>query len=115
MEKVPIISKDEVLKVLNDKNYVILNVLSKAAYDDLHIKNSVSMPLDILEMEAPRKLDKNKKYVTYCASSSCGASKRAAEVLIKNGITAFAYEGGIKEWSESGLPVEGKKVFAKSL
>ncbi|MEM3676445.1 MAG: rhodanese-like domain-containing protein, partial [Thermoplasmataceae archaeon] len=111
----PILTKEEVLKLMNDPNFVILNVLSVAAYNDLHIRNSISMPFDILEMDAEKRLDKKKKYITYCASSSCGASKRAARLLIDKGFKAFAYEGGIKEWYESGLPVEGKGTLMKNL
>jgi rhodanese-related sulfurtransferase len=43
--------------------------------------------------------------VVYCASTSCPASKMAAEQLTKLGYTnVSAYEGGLADWKEGGLP-----------
>ena len=58
-------------------------------------------------------LDKERPVVTYCSSSSCGASLTAAAILREHGIDASAYEGGIKEWAEAGLPVEGKLQYSE--
>jgi len=52
-------------------------------------------------------LDKSKEIVTHCSSYECGASRMAAEFLENKGYIAAAYEGGIKEWAEAGLPMEG--------
>jgi len=34
------------------------------------------------------------------------ATKKAAEKLVAKGFKVKAYEGGIKEWSEAGLPTD---------
>jgi len=36
----------------------------------------------------------------------------AADALTKIGLQAEGYPGGIQEWSEAGLPVEGSRVKA---
>jgi len=99
------ISKEE-LQDAND--VIILNVLSREYYEKLHIKGSIGVPLNILKEIAPA-LDKSKSYVTYCAHQQCDASRKAAEFLQEKGFSVKAYEGGIKEWAESDLPVEGTR------
>ncbi len=108
LEKVPLIDKEEVLKNLDSEDYVILNVLAHHAYEKIHIKNSKSVPFDKLEAGDHEEFDKNKRIVTYCASYSCSASKRAAALLMDKGFNVLAYEGGIKEWAESDYPTEGE-------
>jgi rhodanese-related sulfurtransferase len=34
----------------------------------------------------------------------------AADILAQHGFQALGYPGGIQEWAESGLPVEGNQV-----
>lgn len=100
------ISKEELKQAMDNGTVDVLNVLSKDYYDKLHIKGSKSIPLAELK-EKWETLDKSKTYVTYCAHQQCDASRKAAEFLQDKGFTVNAYEGGIKEWAESGLPVEG--------
>ena len=51
-------------------------------------------------------IDKSREVIVYCASVKCDASRRAAEMLTVLGFDVKAYEGGIKEWKEAGLPIE---------
>lgn len=105
---VPVIVKEALLNMLDSENVVIMNVLAKHAYDRLHIKNSISAPYDRLENGEFDNLDRGKRLIIYCASYSCGASKKAAAIMKERGFMVAAYEGGIREWAESGLPTEGE-------
>lgn len=107
MNDVPVMKKEEVLDLLDSSDAVIVNVLASQAYDKLHIRNSVSVPYDRLENGELDDAGKEKKIIIYCASYSCGASRKAAALLREKGIDAYAYEGGIKEWAESGYPTDG--------
>ncbi len=109
-DQIPVLSKEEVLKHLQEGTAVVINVLGRPAYDDVHIKGSISIPLDMVEDGRLDALGESKDVITYCKDSTCLASKGAARILRKHGYNASAYEGGIKEWLESGLPVEGFKV-----
>ena len=104
--KVSVITKDELNKKMQAGESVqIVNVLDPEKYSLGLIKGSKRIPLDKLDARLSE-LDKSKLVVTYCASSDCNASKSAAEKLSAKGFNARAYEGGIKEWKEAGLPTE---------
>jgi len=100
------ISKDELLaKIKNNDGVQIVNVLSPEHYGKGFIKGSKKIPLDQLDNRLSE-LDKAKEVVTYCAGPECNASMKAAEKLAAKGFKVKAYEGGIKEWSEAGLPMD---------
>ena len=95
---------------LNDKmkkgeQFQLLNVLDPQYYSLGVIKGSMKIPLAELAKRSSE-LDKSKEIVTYCAETSCSASRKAAEMLAEKGFKVSAYEGGIKEWTAAKLPVE---------
>ena len=92
-------------KIKNNDGVQIVNVLSPEHYGKGFIKGSKKIPLEQLDSRLGE-LDKTKEVVTYCASSECSASMKAAEKLAAKGFKVKAYEGGIKEWSEAGLPTD---------
>lgn len=105
---VPKIDMIDLLRLMGEHSVTVVNVLGREAYENLRIAGSLWIPFDILEEKGWEMVDREIPVVTYCASSSCGASLTAAAILREHGINAMAYEGGIKEWAEAGLPVEGK-------
>lgn len=118
LDKIPVIAKEELLEKIGSQDYVILNVLAPHAYRRIHIKNSRSVPFDKVEAGELGDVDMSKKVVTYCASYTCNASRKAAAILREKGYNVMAYEGGIKEWAEAGYPTEGEispEEYIKSL
>lgn len=103
MASVQTITKDELSKALGTVQ--VVNVLDPKHYELGLIQGSRKIPLADLDRRAGE-LDKAKEVVTYCASDQCSASKQAAEKLATQGFKVRAYEGGIKEWKEAGLPLE---------
>ena len=101
------ISKEELSRKLGSPGLVVVNVLAPQAYEKIRIKGSISIPRNELETGRWQELDRHKEIVTHCSSYECGASMMAAEFLEKKGYSVAAYEGGIKEWAEAGLPMEG--------
>ncbi len=101
------ISKDELATKMGDGRVIVVNVLKGQAYEKIHIKGSLSIPRMELENGRWQELDRGKQVVVHCSSYSCGASKLAAEFLESKGFDARAYEGGMKEWAEGGMPTEG--------
>lgn len=108
--QINILSKEEVLKHLENGTAIVIDVLARHSYDEIHIKGSVSIPFDKVEDGMLDALDGKKDVITYCKNYTCLASKRAARILMEMGYSASAYEGGIEEWEKSGYPVEGSKA-----
>jgi rhodanese-related sulfurtransferase len=98
------ISHDD-LKTMNEaqhQDFVLINVLSREAFNREHIRTSVNVPVDndnfasIVEAIAG---SKDRNIVVYCASFDCNASSKAARKLEDAGFTkVFDYEGGTKDW-----------------
>lgn len=95
-------------KIEKKSGLVIVNVLDKALYDDCHIKGSIHIPFEMIENEGQRLVDKDAHLVIYCSNYQCTSSEHAAKKLKKLGFADVAvYEGGMAEWYQRGLPVEG--------
>ena len=101
------IAKDEVAARMGSGEAVVVNVLAPPAYDRIRIKGSISIPLSELKRGRWEELDRGKEIVVHCSSYSCSASREAADFLEAKGFRVRAYEGGIKEWAEAALPMEG--------
>lgn len=70
---------------------VILDVRSKAEYQQGHIKGSLNIAVDTLRNNLSKLKDKNKPVITCCASGMRSAS--AKSILLSNGY-ANVYNGG---------------------
>lgn len=106
MTQMKIITKEELIQKLRRREPVqVVNVLDQNGYQLGLVKGSKKIPLAELDQRIGE-LDKSKEVVTYCAGYACSTSKVAAEKLAAKGFKARAYEGGIQEWKEAGLPLE---------
>lgn len=87
---------------------IVVNVLDKKLYDDCHIADSIQLSVDDLDAFA-QSLDPEKaEIVFYCSNYMCTTSFYAAKKLKSLGIKqVWAYEGGMAEWYQAGLPSEG--------
>jgi rhodanese-related sulfurtransferase/peroxiredoxin len=104
------ISKETLQKFQKeDKDLVVIDVLSPKSYARAHVKGSINIPLKELKGKMST-LSKEGKIVVYCANYKCHASTAAAKQLNAAGFKAVHdYKGGIKEWKEAGLPVGGSE------
>jgi len=103
-----VISRDELKsKIDRREKFVLWNTLSKEYYKpEANIPGSKWIPVDKVAEEAKTLKDKNAPIVTYCGGPKCPSSKQAAEKLVSLGFTnVAAFEGGLQEWSEAGLPL----------
>ena len=85
------------------------NVLTKEFYKpEANIAGSQWISVDtITEKLANEKVAvKGETIVVYCGGPQCPSSKQAAEKLASFGyVNVSAYEGGLKDWSQAGLPL----------
>jgi rhodanese-related sulfurtransferase len=110
--EVKMIVKEDLKDVLGSTHDVkILDVRSRGDFEKAHIQGAISLPLSEIEEGSVRMLHKWDFIVTYCTSFDCQASTRAAEKLIALGFSNVVdYKGGIKEYREAGLPIEGAQA-----
>jgi rhodanese-related sulfurtransferase len=111
------ITKEEILEKMKDKNTVVLDVLPQTDYELLRITGSLSLPLvgtrpEKFVKEVEEKYGREKFFITYCSGFPCRHFQEAATALAEAGFKAEGYAGGIKEWAESGFPVEGIQAKA---
>lgn len=80
-----------------EKEIILLDVRTKEEYEAGHIKDSILIPVDNLEVEAEKNLrDKEAPIFVYCRSGN--RSLAAANILIKLGYKSVYNLGGINNW-----------------
>jgi rhodanese-related sulfurtransferase/peroxiredoxin len=104
------ISKETLQKFQKEeKDLVVVDVLSAKSYARAHVEGAINIPLKELKKKMST-LSKDAKIVVYCANYKCHASTAAAKQLNAAGFKdVHDYKGGIKEWKEAGLPIGGSE------
>ncbi len=105
-EPIETISRDE-LKVKLDRGdeFKLIQALNRWAFDAKHIPGS-------LHFDTPDELYKaispDDEVVVYCSNVDCLSSVALYRDLVKRGYrNVRRYSGGLMEWEDSGLPLEG--------
>ena len=92
------ISMKEAEKELQqDPSIVLVDVRSRQEYREVHIPNSLNIPLDQIKMIQEKIRDKNSRLFVYCLSG--GRSATACMYLEKMGYTDVTNIGGISKWT----------------
>ncbi len=95
-------------KLAEGDDLELIEVLGPEDYEDGHIKGAINIPLEKIGKEAKGRFDQDEEIVVYCADFDCPASAKAAEKLDKLGFeNVYDFEGGKKDWRESGNPMTG--------
>ncbi|GAB6156675.1 rhodanese-like domain-containing protein [Desulfosporosinus burensis] len=80
-----------------EKGIILLDVRTREEYIENHIPKSTLIPLNVLRMEASKKLpDKQATIFLYCRSGN--RSRTAGKMLLKQGYTNVFDLGGIIRW-----------------
>lgn len=92
------ITSDEAKKMMETQKAIVVDVRTLEEYNEGHIPNAISVPLEIIENEAEAKLkNKDDLILVYCRSGR--RSREAALKLIEKGYTNVIDFGGIKDWN----------------
>lgn len=104
------ISREELqVMIASGEPFKVVDVLDKEHYEKEHIKGALSLPLNDIAKNASKLLKKDETIVVYCASFDCQASTMAAKKLISLGFKkVLDYKGGLKDYKEANLPLEGR-------
>jgi rhodanese-related sulfurtransferase len=104
-----LVSCEEMKECVDTNCAVIIDARSESDFAAGHIRGAVNIPAENVREKISQKLqDKDQRVITYCGSTDCPRSKKAADALEDLGYTNVgAFEGGVKEWQEAGFPLEG--------
>mgnify|MGYP000953135677 FL=1 len=92
------ITSDEAKKMMETQKVIVVDVRTLEEYNEGHIPNAISIPLETIENKAEVKLkNKDDLILVYCRSGR--RSREAALKLIENGYTNVIDFGGIKDWN----------------
>lgn len=92
-----ITAEDAMDRLNNESDIVLLDVRTKEEYDTGHIKDSILIPVDVLEEQAIESLkDKDATIFIYCRSGN--RSKTATKILLNQGYKNVYDLGGINDW-----------------
>ncbi|MDO5087152.1 MAG: rhodanese-like domain-containing protein [Comamonadaceae bacterium] len=96
----------EAVRLMNREKAVVVDVRESGEYAAGHIAGARHVPLGELEAKLPATV-KNKALPVVLCCASGQRSARAVAVARKLGYeNARTLSGGLKAWSEAGLPVE---------
>jgi len=101
------VSKETLLqKLTSGENIVLVDTIGTFDGNKYKIKGAVTIPYPEV-VDRRNELLGHKEIIIYCKHKRCVASKKTTAALKMLGIpNVKIYEGGIDEWTESGLPVE---------
>lgn len=92
------ITSDEAKKMIETQKVIVVDVRTLEEYNEGHIPNAISVPLETIENKAESKLkNKDDLILVYCRSGR--RSREAALKLIEKGYTNVIDFGGIKDWN----------------
>lgn len=92
---------------LATQSLYVINVLGAKEFDDCSIIGSINVPFEKVA-EYAKTLPKNAEVVIYCSNYMCAASGEAYKIFKNLGFEhVWAYEAGMAEWYQQGLPVKG--------
>lgn len=110
------IDTDELKDMMDSgESFVLVNVLDAGSYEDEHICGSINIPVTQIDEKASGLIGREETVVVYCSGPDCKASASAADKLEALGYRdIWRFEGGIEQWKNSGLCLEGKAYAAKA-
>jgi glyoxylase-like metal-dependent hydrolase (beta-lactamase superfamily II)/rhodanese-related sulfurtransferase len=87
-----------------DSQIKLLDVRSALEFSQVHIKDSINVPIDILFAKINELSQSKQGYIVLCRTGN--RSPMAADMLMQSGIQGVkVMQGGIMRWQKEGLPV----------
>jgi rhodanese-related sulfurtransferase len=99
------ISRDELLKKMEDDEVFLIDVRPAEEFKLGHIRDAVSLPKVELG-ERLQELPDDKEIVAYCRGPLCLMADEAVRILKEKGFNAARLDEGFPEWKAIDLPVD---------
>jgi rhodanese-related sulfurtransferase len=99
------LGSQEAVRLINDREPIIVDLRSSADYKRGHLLNAISLPLARIDSDTGvLGSNKTRPVLVYCGIGSNSAV--AADKLRKHGFTeVYPLRGGISDWTANNLPV----------
>jgi glyoxylase-like metal-dependent hydrolase (beta-lactamase superfamily II)/rhodanese-related sulfurtransferase len=95
--------RDALSLAQKDPQVKLLDVRSALEFSQVHIKDSVNVPIDMLSGKINDLSGSNQTYIVLCHAGN--RSPMAADMLIQSGIHGVkVMQGGMTRWQKEGLP-----------
>jgi len=96
--------KDAQMLAAKNPQVKLLDVRSSLEFSQVHIKDSMNVPIDTLSGKLNDLTQSKESYIVLCRTGN--RSAMAADMLMQSGILAVkVLEGGVTRWQKEGLPV----------
>ncbi|MFH2145150.1 MAG: rhodanese-like domain-containing protein, partial [Candidatus Omnitrophota bacterium] len=87
-----------------DPQVKLLDVRSPLEFAEVHIKDALSVPIDMLAAKINELAQSKQRYIVFCRTGN--RSPMAADMLMQSGIHGVkVMQGGMTRWQKDGLPV----------
>lgn len=97
-------AKDALEKVSKDPKVKFLDVRSPLEYSEVHIKESINIPIDMLASKVRELGQSGETYIVLCHTGN--RSPMAADMLLQSGMRSIkVMEGGMIRWQKEKLSV----------
>ena len=96
---------DELIEKLESGKVTILDVRPESEFNQGHIANAISIPIDELSKRL-KELPKRMEIVAYCRGPFCVYADEAIALLKKAGYKASRLDEGFPDWKLNALPIE---------
>jgi rhodanese-related sulfurtransferase len=84
----------------DNKNYILLDVRSKEAFDKSHAITAVSMPHSDINTDSFKAYNKDTLFVVYCWGPGCNGAAKAGLKISALGFKVKEMLGGIHYWED---------------
>jgi rhodanese-related sulfurtransferase len=108
---IPQIGREELWEAIqHGDELVLVDALAPMSYAHSHLPGAINLIPERVEDEARRRIpDLDADVVVYCANEECESSVEVAEGLLALGYRRVRhYAGGKSDWTDAGLPVDGR-------
>ena len=96
--------RDALALVEKDHQVKLLDVRSALEFSQVHIKDSINIPIDVLSVKMNDLSQSKQQYIVLCRTGN--RSPMAADMLIQSGIHGVkVMQGGITRWQKERFPV----------
>jgi rhodanese-related sulfurtransferase len=93
-------------------DFVLVDALSPMSFAAAHLPGAINLTPGWVDDRARRRIpDRDTEVVVYCQGEDCDSSVKVAHRLLELGYRNIRhYAGGVDDWREAGLPLEGGRV-----
>lgn len=99
------LSPAELTRLLNHEDAILLDIRSKADFDNGHILNSRNMPAAQIDQKLDKLKSEADKPVILCCNGGMDSQRVGRRLLMEGFARVYTLKGGMPAWKNDGLPL----------